>query len=317
MPIFPGGAAKCPPPPPLVAAQDVVRSDVSIYAGGITWVDAEYDARLGEALRPLTTAGGEGLTHGFEMIRDAREQLADASYLNRLALAPPDRDMTAYETGQRIQEWIRQALPLFEPMEVEYNGVLCDDTFEALMRVGAFGSQADIPSPLRGKQVKFTFESPLHQATDRKKGALFLQAGQMLTEAMQLDPTNAFQVDAAGTSRRARTSWGARGTPHPRGPPRRAPRALQARPPPRGCSGRKRPKIPPRRCQAPRGPAATQVLPAPRASQGRRSCSRWKHPRTRPRSCLARKGSRDPRAPPVRLALPVPRWYSKLNRPTP
>src|SRR5258706_582830 len=88
-------------------------------------------------------------------------------------------------------------------MEVEYNGVLCDDTFEALMRVGAFGSQADIPSPLRGKQVKFTFESPLHQATDRKKGALFLQAGQMLTEAMQLDPTNAFQVDAVTALRDA------------------------------------------------------------------------------------------------------------------
>ncbi len=189
--------------PPLVAAQDVVRSDVSIYAGGITWVDAEYDERLGEALRPLITTSGEGLKHGFEMIKDAREQLAEAFYLNKLALPPPDRDMTAYETGQRIQEWIRQALPLFEPMEVEYNGVLCDDTFEALMRVGAFGSQADIPSPLRGKQVKFTFESPLHQATDRKKGALFLQAGQMLTEAMQLDPTNAFQVDAVTALRDA------------------------------------------------------------------------------------------------------------------
>src|SRR5258706_6512807 len=132
MPIFPGGAAKIPPGPPLVAAQDVVRSDVSIYAGGITWVDAEYDERLGEALRPLITTSGEGLKHGFEMIKDAREQLAEAFYLNKLALPPPDRDMTAYETGQRIQEWIRQALPLFEPMEVEYNGVLCDDPLEAL-----------------------------------------------------------------------------------------------------------------------------------------------------------------------------------------
>ena len=29
--------------PPMVATQEVVRSDVSIYAGGITWVDQEYD----------------------------------------------------------------------------------------------------------------------------------------------------------------------------------------------------------------------------------------------------------------------------------
>jgi len=67
------------------------------------------------------------------------------SFLNKLSLPPADREMTAYETGQRIQEYIRNALPLFEPMEMEYNGALCEDTFEALMRVGAFGSPQDIP----------------------------------------------------------------------------------------------------------------------------------------------------------------------------
>jgi hypothetical protein len=40
--------------------------------------------------------------------------------------------MTAYEVGQRIQEYIRGALPLFEPMEMEYNGALCERTFEIL-----------------------------------------------------------------------------------------------------------------------------------------------------------------------------------------
>jgi hypothetical protein len=33
--------------PPMVATQDVVRSDVAIYAGGITWVDRDYDEKLG------------------------------------------------------------------------------------------------------------------------------------------------------------------------------------------------------------------------------------------------------------------------------
>jgi hypothetical protein len=40
--------------PPMVATENAVRSDVAIYAGGITWVDMEYDERLGDALRPLT-----------------------------------------------------------------------------------------------------------------------------------------------------------------------------------------------------------------------------------------------------------------------
>lgn len=189
--------------PPLLAAQDVIRSDVALYAGGITWADAEYDERLGEALRAIQTTNPSGLSYGFEMIKDAREQLAAAFYLNKLALPPPEKEMTAYETGQRIQEWIRQALPLFEPMEVEYNGALCDDTFSALMRLGAFGPYDEIPQELRKKDVKFTFESPLHQAESRKRGALLLQAGQMITEAAQIDPSCIYQMDAVTAMRDA------------------------------------------------------------------------------------------------------------------
>lgn len=189
--------------PPLVATKEAVRSDVSIYSGGVTWVDAEYDERLGEALRPLITVEGAGIQQGMELIKDAREMLSQAFFLNKLALPPPGREMTAYETGQRIQEWIRQALPLFEPVEVEYNGQLCDDTFNALMRVNAFGPPNTFPRALRGREVKFDFESPLHQATKRKNAAIFLQVGQMLTQAAQLDPTAPYNVDATTALRDA------------------------------------------------------------------------------------------------------------------
>lgn len=189
--------------PPLVATQDAVRSDVAIYAGGVTWVDAEYDERLGEALRPLMMTQGSGLSVGAEMMKDAREKLAEAFYLNKLGLPAPDREMTAYETGQRIQEWIRQALPLFEPVEAEYNAAICEDTFEALMREGAFGPHQWIPQSLRGQQIRFEFESPLHQATERKKGQLFLQAEQLITQAVQLDPNVAAEFDASTALREA------------------------------------------------------------------------------------------------------------------
>jgi Bacteriophage head to tail connecting protein len=189
--------------PPLVATKEAIRSDVALYSGGITWVDAEYDERLGEAIRPLLTTQPTGLNAGMEMMKDAREKLAAAFYLNKLALPAPDREMTAYETGQRIQEWIRSALPLFEPVEAEYNAALCEDTFEALMREGAFGAYGSIPPSLRGQEVKFTFESPLHQATKRKKGPLLLQAAQLIGAAAQLDPSAAFEVDAAAALRDA------------------------------------------------------------------------------------------------------------------
>jgi hypothetical protein len=41
--------------PPMVATQEAVRSDINIFPGGVTWVDIEYDEKLGEALRPLST----------------------------------------------------------------------------------------------------------------------------------------------------------------------------------------------------------------------------------------------------------------------
>jgi hypothetical protein len=193
--------------PPLIATQEAIRSDVALYSGGITWVDAEYDERLGEALRPLQLTTG-GLATGIEMLKDAREKLSEAFYLNKLTLPAPDREMTAYETGQRIQEWIRSALPLFEPVETEYNGALCEDTFEALFRENAFGPYQDIPQSVRGQDVKFTFESPLHQATERKKGALLLQAAQLIGQAAQLDPNVAAELNVSDALRDALTGVG-------------------------------------------------------------------------------------------------------------
>jgi hypothetical protein len=180
--------------PPLIATQEAIKSDVALYSGGITWVDAEYDEKLGEALRPLQLTTG-GLPMGMEMLKDAREKLAEAFYLNKLSLPPPDREMTAYETGQRIQEWIRASLPLFEPVETEYNAAICEDTFEALMAVNAFGPWDQIPQSIRRQNVVFRFESPLHQATERKKGQLLLQAAQLIEQAAQLDPNVAAAMD--------------------------------------------------------------------------------------------------------------------------
>lgn len=174
--------------PPMIAVKDALRSDIQLFAGGITAVDAEYDERLGEALRPAVQ-DKSGLPFGLEVSDRTREMLATAFYLNKLGLPPADREMTAFETGQRIQEYIRNALPLFEPMEMEYNGALCEDTFEELLRLGAFGQPDDIPESIRGADIRFKFESPLHEAIERKKGTQFLEAKQLVREAIEVDPS--------------------------------------------------------------------------------------------------------------------------------
>ena len=188
--------------PPMIATKNAIRSDVNLFSGGITWVDAEYDERLGEVLRPLTQDKG-GLPFGKEIHGDTREMLAQAFYLNKLNLPSPTRDMTAYETSQRIQEYIRSALPLFEPMEIEYNGSLCEDTFWDMFNNNMFGPVQNLPQSIQGENIRFTFESPLHQAIEKQKGQIFLQGGQMIAQAVQLDPSAQFVVDAVTALRDA------------------------------------------------------------------------------------------------------------------
>lgn len=172
--------------PPMVATQDAVKSDVSIYAGGITWVDMEYDEKLGEALRPLTQ-DFRGIPLGIDMQRDGRQLISQAFFLNKLTLPQRGPEMTAYEVGQRIEEYIRGAMPIFEPMEMEYNGALCEATFDLLLRSGAYGDPRMMPRSLQGADIQFRFESPLHDAIEQQKGQKFLEMQSLIAQAVQMD----------------------------------------------------------------------------------------------------------------------------------
>lgn len=181
--------------PPMVATEQAVRSDVAIYAGGITWVDLGYDERAGASLRALTQ-DARGMPLSKEMQSDSRSLIAQCFYLNRLTLPQRSGDMTAYEVGQRIQEYIRNALPLFEPMEAEYNGELCEETFNVLLDNGAFGSPMDMPKRLRGADVDFRFSSPLHDAIEEQKGHKFIEASKLLADAAAIDKSVYGVLDA-------------------------------------------------------------------------------------------------------------------------
>jgi hypothetical protein len=183
--------------PPLVATAGVVKSDMQQFPGGVTWVDQEYDERLGAALRAMNI-DVKGLPIGLEMVKDSRDVLQQCFFLNKLRAFNPTTDpqMTAFQAGQIVQEYIRGALPLFEPMEAEYNGAVCEETFDVLYRAGAFGSPMDVPQALRNADVDFRFESPLHDAIEQQKGIKFLEFKQIVTEAVTLDPSSGHIPDA-------------------------------------------------------------------------------------------------------------------------
>lgn len=180
--------------PPMVTPGGVIRSDVNLYAGGITAYDSEYDEKTGEVLR-IIPHDYSGLRFGIEMRQDVKDMIAKAFFLDKISLPPISKEMTAFEVGQRVTEYVRNALPIFGPMETEENGATCDITFDLLRREGAFGGMLDMPQSLRGADIQFKFTSPLHNAIDAQKVAKFAQAKAMLAEAAALDPSIVNMVD--------------------------------------------------------------------------------------------------------------------------
>jgi hypothetical protein len=181
--------------PPMIGVREALRSDLQVFAGGFTAVDAEYDERLGEVLRPLTQ-DTKNLAFGEKLLQDIRMQLTSAFMLNKLNLPPAmgGDKMTAYEVAQRTQEFIRNALPLFEPMEVEYNGALCELDFQLLLN-NSVEMRQRIPESIRGVEYKFVFESPLKEAMEKIKVGQFTEGGQILVQAQALDPSAAVIIN--------------------------------------------------------------------------------------------------------------------------
>ena len=196
--------------PPLKVTKDVVGA-VNTYAGGLTWVDEEYDERLGPAIEPLIGGRDPGLGWGDKREEKIEAMLQDMFYLSKLSLPAPevDGDMTKWEAQQRVEEYIRGALPLFEPMEVEYNGGLCEETFQQCMDLNLFGPLGDMPRALASQEIRWQFESPLQQAFERAKAEAFMQVANLTQIAAGADPSIIHDVNIAKAYRDAVTGSGA------------------------------------------------------------------------------------------------------------
>jgi hypothetical protein len=181
--------------PPLVAVEQAVRSDIAVYPGAITYVDADYDERLGDALRPMTI-DSRGLAFGNQFISDIRSMLSKGFYADKLTLPPIGPDMTATEVRARVQEYVRNAIALFTPINEDYNQPMCSQTFDLLMAVKAFGSPQAIPDSLQGADIKFSFTNPLVEAKKQIKAQIFVQGKQLIDIGATMDPALSGIADA-------------------------------------------------------------------------------------------------------------------------
>ena len=176
--------------PPLKATEEAVRGEINLFAGGTTWVDREYDERLGPAVEPIQLGKDAGL--GIHLLDRNIRTLTNAWYLNKLNL-PSEQGKTAYETAQLVEENLRASAPLFEPME-QNNAAILNTTYEILRRVGTF-APGEMPDVMKGRNFTFSFSNPLHDAIERAKVLQYQGMTQLIALGAQFDPTITQDVD--------------------------------------------------------------------------------------------------------------------------
>jgi hypothetical protein len=193
--------------PPMIGVTEAIRGDIALYPGGITFADMEYDAKLGDVLRPITR-DKSGYPIGREIVESLKQDIRQGFMLDKIQLPETTRAMTATEVRRRVQEHIRAAAPISKPIQQEYNYPLCDGVFNLLMAHDAFPRE-EMPDSLRDKEIKFKFRSPLDDLADQNEAEVFLDVrDRIFAPAIQLDPSLADLVDWATATRDAARSAG-------------------------------------------------------------------------------------------------------------
>lgn len=203
-------AAEMANTPPMIKFGDFLRSDANLYAGGITEVDADgFDPKLGSPLKPVFDSRTTNLNIGVEMMNMVQAEIKDLWYLNKVGLPPMGSGMSQMEISQRVADYVRGAMPLFAPLEPQYNGGVCGLAFQTLFSNGGFGDPRSIPESLLGKNVSFTFENPLRESVSRIKGSQLMESAGVLSQMAAFDPTVPMILDAHEASRDAIDGIGA------------------------------------------------------------------------------------------------------------
>lgn len=188
--------------PPLMANRNSISGGIDFRSGGITYVLEDDGDRKHDVVRPLHMMG-PGMPLGLELQTRSENLLKMAFYADRLQMPVRGPDMTAYEVSQRVQEYIRNALPLFEPVETSYNGGLCEKTFAVLADAGGFGAPETWPEALRGREISFRYVSPLRDAHEARLGTVLGEASSLVAQAGAVDPSAMHVIDAPTAVREA------------------------------------------------------------------------------------------------------------------
>lgn len=167
--------------PPLMGPVNAFRGGIDLRARGLSLYDLTGMPAGTKPLEPIMLGSQPDKTYEF-MLR-LEERIGQAFYRDILELPRMgDGTMTATEINARLDQFLRQAAPVFARLEATYNAGLINRVFSILSREGYY---PPAPEDLQGEEIEFAYESPVKVARDRAEGGKIMEGLGMIAQVAQ------------------------------------------------------------------------------------------------------------------------------------
>jgi hypothetical protein len=196
--------------PALTAPDDGFIGEVRIQSGAMLYRNVDYDRTTqGDFIQAVP--GGEAKTV-LEYVQFKAIDMAKAFFSDMLQM--PDREMTLGEFRQRFKNALRDASPIFEPIEADY-ATMQDGVFTLILNAHGpadpWGGFLPAPEELEGDKTRFEFQTALTEAFTelRRQEALEVQAQFQALAEMQSDAADHIDMDEVTRDSMAnfKTKW--------------------------------------------------------------------------------------------------------------
>lgn len=169
--------------PPRWAEHEAVVGNIEMISGGLTYVDTSQ--WQGQRREPFGKMESGDPRHAMEYLKHKRDSMALAFYETLWKF--PDREMTAFESAERLEMMVNEASPVFEPMEAD-NARQQDMVFELSAAKNAFPPP---PQELleRGGRVDWEFETPVSVALKKLRAMRANEVVENVRQAREVHPT--------------------------------------------------------------------------------------------------------------------------------
>jgi len=171
--------------PPTYSAMDMINGPLELWAGGHTQINMLGAQGNAEPIRAIQMGA---LPQGIADFMSAVEQRIGAAFFRDVLELPSarEKDLTATEINARLDQYMRQAAPVFTRIEHNYNAPHVNRVFSILSRAGMY---PDPPPEIQGQPVKFTYESPIKVARQKAEALKIIEGMQMLLPSAQAFPS--------------------------------------------------------------------------------------------------------------------------------